>query len=84
MTDDLTEADRWHKRSTDVAWVFAKEVAELAKSNPSELPSVLNSVVNNLMTELWDFNFSQTEIRTAFEQAIKDMPRYTGGQERRV
>jgi hypothetical protein len=35
------------------------------------------------MTELWDRNFSQTEIRTAFEEAIIDMPRYTAGEERR-
>jgi hypothetical protein len=35
------------------------------------------------MAELWDRNFSQSEIRIAFEEAIKDMPRYAGGDERR-
>jgi len=35
------------------------------------------------MTELWDRNFSQSEIRTAFEVAISDMPRYAAGEERR-
>ena len=35
------------------------------------------------MTELWDRNFSQSEIQTAFEAAISDMPRYAAGEERR-
>jgi hypothetical protein len=35
------------------------------------------------LTELWDRNFSQTEIRAAFEDAISDLPRYAAGQERR-
>jgi hypothetical protein len=35
-----------------------------------------------LMTELWDRNFSQTEIRAA-RSAIEDMPRYAAGEERR-
>jgi hypothetical protein len=35
------------------------------------------------MTELWDNGFGQAEIRTVFEEAIRDMPRYAAGQERR-
>jgi hypothetical protein len=37
----------------------------------------------SLMTELWDRNFSQSEIQAAFQEAIKDMPRYAAGNERR-
>jgi hypothetical protein len=32
------------------------------------------------MTELWDNGFSQSQIRTAFQAAIRDMPRYTAGE----
>ena len=31
--------------------------------------------MNQLMTELWDHGFSQTEIRAALEEAFADMPR---------
>jgi hypothetical protein len=40
-------------------------------------------LMNYLMTELWDHDFSQTEIRTAFLDALADMDRYAAGQERR-
>nr|WP_250814276.1 hypothetical protein [Neorhizobium tomejilense] len=40
-------------------------------------------IINTLMTELWDRNFSQEEIRTAFQAALDDMPRYAAGEERR-
>ena len=40
------------------------------------LPTTLTQHVNDLMTELWDNGFSQTEIREAFEDAVRDMPRY--------
>jgi hypothetical protein len=35
------------------------------------------------MTALWDRGFSQSDIRSAFERAIAEMPRYAAGQERR-
>lgn len=35
------------------------------------------------MTELWDWNFSQTEIREAFAQALARMNGYAAGQEKR-
>jgi hypothetical protein len=42
------------------------------------------NIINTLMTELWDRNFSQQEIRTAFQAALDDMPRYTAGVDRRA
>jgi hypothetical protein len=39
--------------------------------------------MNDLMTELWDNGFSQSETRSAFEKAFADMPRYAAGEERR-
>jgi hypothetical protein len=63
---------------------FGGACAELAKSNPhGDLVDPLKGLLNTLMTELWDNGFGQTEIRTAFEEAIRDMPRYAAGEERR-
>ena len=83
MVADLSEGDKWQLRCNEAAWVFGKECAELAESSPFDFPSPLNGIINTLMTELWDRNFSQSEIWSAFEEAIKDMPRYTAGLERR-
>jgi hypothetical protein len=74
----------WEGECHKAAWVFGQECAELTKSNPyRELVDPLGMMINTLMTELWDNGFSQTEIRTAFEEAIRDMPRYAAGKERR-
>ena len=72
----------WEILSTDAAWEFARTITNLAKSNPYDY-SALDLIINTLMTELWDNGFSQTEIRTAFESAIADMPRYAAGEEKR-
>jgi len=79
----MSENISWESQCSEAAWAFGKRCAELAKSNPYKHPSPLNDLINTLMTELWDHNFSQTEIRSAFEEAIKDMPRYSAGLERR-
>jgi len=69
----------------DAAYEFGLRCANLAAVNPlpDSIPAPLDYFINSLMTELWDRNFSQTEIRNAFEEAIKDMPRYAAGEERR-
>jgi hypothetical protein len=73
----------WEGQCTDAAYRFALRCAVLVTQNPYNVPAPLKDIVKSLMTELWDRNFSQSEIRTAFEQAIKDMPRYAAGNERR-
>jgi hypothetical protein len=73
----------WESQCSNAAYNFALRCAQLVKSNPYSLPAPLNVLINTLMTELWDRNFSQTEIRVAFAEAIKDMPRYAAGEERR-
>jgi hypothetical protein len=72
----------WEGLCAEAAWAFAHKCAELNKGNPHST-SALESIINTLMTELWDNGFTQAEIRTAFEKAILDMPRYAGGRERR-
>jgi hypothetical protein len=74
----------WEGRCYGAAKIFAGQCADFAKSNPyGNLIDPLGTLINTLMTELWDNGFSQTEIRTAFEEAIVDMPRYAAGEERR-
>jgi hypothetical protein len=78
----MAEEEPWEGQSLTAAAVFARRCAELYSANPySQAP--LESIINALMTELWDRGFSQSEIRSAFEKAIADMPRYAAGEERR-
>jgi hypothetical protein len=80
---DMSEQDTpWEGLCSEAAWTFARRCVELHKSNPYDVIA-LDSIINTLMTELWDSGFSQSEIRTAFEKAIRDMPRYAANQERR-
>jgi hypothetical protein len=72
----------WELKCLEAASSFAARCKELYASNPySEIP--LHSILNTLMTELWDSGFSQSEIREAFNDAVLDMPRYAAGEERR-
>jgi hypothetical protein len=72
----------WEGLRADAAWAFARKWADLKSSNPYEFDA-LENIINTLITELWDSGFSQSEIRTAFEKAILDIPRYAAGEERR-
>jgi hypothetical protein len=79
----MTEDVPWELRMVEAAYEFGLRCAELVTENPYSYDAPLDGLVNGLMTELWDRNFSQTEIRTAFEAAIRDMSRYAAGEERR-
>jgi len=82
MSNDNHEEIPWEGQCYEAAHTFALKCAELYSSNPySEVP--LRSIINTFMTELWDRGFSQSEIRSAFEEAVADMPRYAAGEERR-
>ena len=74
----------WEGRCFNAAYEFGRACTDLTKSNPyGDQVDPLGTLINTLMTESWDNGFSQTEIRTAFETAILDMPRYAAGLERR-
>jgi hypothetical protein len=66
---------------------FGLRCRELQESCPysiDELGSpVLTRIMTHLATDLWDQSFSQAEIISAFEAAIRDLPRYAAGEERR-
>jgi hypothetical protein len=78
----MTEETPWEAQCDNAAWAFGQQCREFKKSNPHDLVA-LDRIINTLMTELWDNGFSQSEIRSAFEQALADMPRYAGGLEKR-
>ena len=67
----------------DAAYAFGEECAKFRDENPYSDRNALNVIINTLMTELWDRGFSQTEIRTAFQDALGDMNRYAAGYEQR-
>jgi hypothetical protein len=79
----MTEDAPWESQCADAAYEFALSCTDLALRTPIRHSAPLDFLINALMTELRDRNFSQSEIRTAFEWAIKDMPRYAAGEERR-
>jgi hypothetical protein len=72
----------WEGRCLNEAHQFALRCLELRDSNPYDRPA-LEVIISNLMTELWDRCFSQSEIRAAFERALTELPRYAAGEERR-
>jgi hypothetical protein len=77
----VSKDDPWEGQCLNAAYEFARRCRQLYDQNPyKEVP--LESIINTLMTELWDNGFSQTEIRNAFNAAIEDMPRYAAGEER--
>ena len=78
----MPEEASWEVQCDNAVRAFSQQCRDFKKSNPYDLVA-LDRVINTLMTELWDNGFSQTEIRSAFEQALADMPRYAAGREKR-
>jgi hypothetical protein len=76
--DDQPWADAIHAAAD-----FGVACATFRATNPFPQVFALDTIINTLMTELWDQGFSQSEIRTAFEDALGDMNRYAAGEERR-
>jgi hypothetical protein len=81
----MTEQDEvpWEGQCAEAAYEFGLQCAKLVAQNPHNVVAPLDFIINSVMTRLWDRNFSQGEIRIAFEKAISDMLRYTAGEERR-
>ena len=71
----------WQTRLYDASYRLAVSLRELHDSNPWPEHPVLEVAINTLATELWDHGFSLTEIRTAFDAAVADLPRYAAGEE---
>jgi hypothetical protein len=72
----------WEGRCLEEAHKFSLRCVELRDGNPHDRPP-LEEIVPDLITELWDRGFSESEIRTAFERALSELPQYTAGEERR-
>ncbi|MEI9932128.1 MAG: hypothetical protein WDM89_16690 [Rhizomicrobium sp.] len=79
----MVEEIPWEGRCLDAATVFAESCRQLKKENPYPEIDALQNIASALVTELWDRFFSQTEIRSAFEEALASLPRYAAGEDRR-
>ncbi|MDQ7247294.1 hypothetical protein [Dongia sedimenti] len=61
---------------------FAVRCKELKDQN-SDTQRILEEVMIDLVPELWDRFFSQSEIKTAFERALAGLALYAADEERR-
>lgn len=80
---DLDAETQWVADSSDLGSDFARGCRKLCHENPSRHAAPLDHIMITMMTELWDIGFSQTEIRNAFSEAVRDITRYAAGEERR-
>jgi hypothetical protein len=78
----LDGEDLWQMKMLNGGYDFAQACKDLHDSNPFE-PVALEEIMIYLATELWDRDFSQTEIRKAFQSASEQLVRYAAGEERR-
>lgn len=81
MTNDENQA--LMDSAMNAAGDLAEQCALFRDGNQWPQVEPLDSMINYLMTELWDHYFSQSEIRQAFDGALSDMNRYAAGEERR-
>lgn len=81
--DELDPHTRWVVRTQNIGHAFAAECAKLRETRPAADEDELQHAIQNLMTELWDRNFSQTQIRSAFQAALDELPGYAAGHESR-
>ena len=76
MALDLTPEEERRTAVFYAAGAFASACRTAEEHTPLAAPTSLVHHVNDLMSELWGQGFSQAEIREAFEDAVRDMPRF--------
>jgi hypothetical protein len=88
----MADKGSWEGQCADAAYIFGLRCAELRKSNPYKEDygqhmygpqSDLEFFIGTLATELWDRNFSLTEIQKAFAGALETLPEYARNLDRR-
>ena len=80
-TPSQEDRDAWQTKILEAPYDLSRVLKDLHVTNPWPEYPVLEQAMNTLATELWDRCFSLTEIRSAFEKAVADLPRYAAGQE---
>lgn len=82
---DFINPPPWEGLRIGAAAAFGLRCRELCDSNPygTDIPPPLDLLMSDLVTELWDQSFSQTEINSAFEGALAALGPYAAGEERR-
>jgi hypothetical protein len=83
LDEEPTPAEMALTRAYSFATGLADACGHLREFDTPEGRNPARFLMNYLMTELWDHDFSQTEIRGAFMDALADMNRYAAGEERR-
>jgi len=77
----------WEGQRSEAAYAFGVRCRHLLETYPyhndQRAQPVLQQIIVDLVTELWDQGFSQTEISTAFNGALATLPQYAGGEDRR-
>ena len=79
----LDKETEWRLECLKVATDFSIACREIQTNNPGQTIAILIVIMTDLVTELWDQGFSQTEIRQAFKTALDGLPAYAAGQDRR-
>jgi hypothetical protein len=82
VADDLTPEEQHLSAARNAAWVFGRACRTVEEHTPDYAETSLTSLVNDLMTELWDNGFSSDEISSAMLSAAKDVYRYAGQDKR--
>lgn len=80
---ELDQETLWNIQVSDLGHSFLAESRVLSVKIPSGHLNPLANIMMDTLTKLWDFGFTQTEIREAFTKAIADLPSYAAGEERR-
>jgi hypothetical protein len=81
--EELDPYTTWIVRCHNIARELGEQCAKLRSIRPEPHERELQHVMVSLMTELWDRDYSQTEIRAAYLAALEHMPRYAAGSESR-
>ena len=80
---DYDPDNKWQDEWMRTVHRVGETLREKHLSNPWPHIPALPEAMKYLATELWDRGFSQTEIREAFEAAIREVPPYAADYERR-
>ncbi len=83
MDEEVDHHTLWNSRARDAARDFAETCAALRSGRPAPDADELQETIGTLVTELWDRDFSITDIRGAFLDALDNLPDYAAGYDSR-
>ncbi|MBP6555713.1 MAG: hypothetical protein KA233_08535 [Novosphingobium sp.] len=81
--DEYDPQDAWTDKWLAAVHDYSNFLRDHHETNPWPDRPFLSQSMIYLMTELWDREFSLSEIRAAFAEALAELPHYTQGHESR-